>query len=236
MTHRKRRGNIILEFSLVVPLFLLPMFLGTYAIGINLLNELEVIQFSRDAGHMYVVLHNQQKTDISSTSFTNILNEVGGTAGFPSSTGLILAQLVYVDGSTCVLGGGTSTGGGCANYGTWVYGQYYTEGTPPSTFSSFLGTAPSGGSGGNSCGTTAGCGANDDQGDFSASDIATKGGLQVKTSVGSAMGIQPWNPVGGSSPETLPSQQTIYYVEVGGTAFNVPGVTSIPALTDHAVF
>jgi hypothetical protein len=236
MTHRKRRGNIILEFSLVVPFFLLPMFLFTYAIGINLLNELEVIQFSRDAGHMYVVLHNQQKTDISSTSFQNLLAATGGSAGFPSSTGLILAQLIYVDGPTCVLGGGTSTGGGCANYGTWVYGQYFTYGTPPGTFHSFLGAAPSGGTGSNGCGTTSGCNASDDQGDFSSGDIATKAGLQVKTSIASAMGILPWNPVGGSTPETLPSQQTIYYVEVGGTAFNVPGVTSIPALTDHAVF
>ena len=236
MTHRKRRGNIILEFSLVVPFFLLPMFLFTYAIGINLLSELEVVQFARDAGHMYVVLHNQQKTDISSTSFTNLLNKVGGTAGFPSSTGVILAELIYVDGSTCVLGGGTSTGGGCANYGHWVYGQYYTEGAPPAAFNSFLGAAPSGGTGSSTCGTTSGCGATDNQGDFSAPDVATKAGLQVKVDVSSAMGIQPWNPVGGSNPETLPSQQTVYYVEAAATAFNVPGVTSIPALTDHAVF
>ena len=56
MRNQKTRGNTIIEFTFVVAFFLLPMFLFTYAVGFNLLQQLEVVQLTRDAGHLFVTV------------------------------------------------------------------------------------------------------------------------------------------------------------------------------------
>jgi hypothetical protein len=49
---RPQRGNTIVEFA-AVALFLTPLLLGTFTLGMNLNQSVRVTQVVRDAGHMY---------------------------------------------------------------------------------------------------------------------------------------------------------------------------------------
>jgi hypothetical protein len=222
MRDQKRRGNTILEFCLVM-MILLPMLLFTFGVGINLLTQLEVIQLTRDAGHMYVTLHEVSQVDMSSTTFLNILDSVGASAGYLHTGGnaqVIFVGIMYVDDPTCILAG---LGAGCANSGQWAYTQYYvTPASLPSSISGFTPTfnAPS-------YGTT------DPQKLYTLAQTAGQSGLRITPNVTSTLGIVPSasNPVLG-----LPSGQQLYFVEVGAAPFNMPGVTSLSVLRDYAVF
>ena len=136
MRHQKRRGNVLVEFSLVMALVLMPMLLFTYAVGFNLLTQLEVVQFCRDAGHLW----STSTVDLSPASpAQTILNSLGQTAGFRSNAQVIFSKLVYVDAATCQAGDNTPT---CPNLNKWAYTQYLTIGTAPSlsgsNFKTFL--------------------------------------------------------------------------------------------------
>jgi hypothetical protein len=227
MRNRRKRGSIIIEFSLVTVFFMVPMMLGTYAIGFNLLQQLEVVQFTRDAGHLYVTLNYGQQMSLTDPTFLTILGQVGAQAGYPSSAGVIFAKVMYVDQSTCGLGGGTGTPPSCNNSGKWVFTQYYRPvgQALPSGFTSGV-PLPSGGSG------TYSYGAYNSQGDFYLADSVKVAGL-VASGGSNFLGITSYNPDAGSG---LPSGQTVFYVEVGATGISVPGVVSVPALNDRAFF
>lgn len=49
----RRRGNAMVEFALCL-VFLAPLMLGTFNLGMNLARNLQVTQLARNAGHMYV--------------------------------------------------------------------------------------------------------------------------------------------------------------------------------------
>jgi hypothetical protein len=150
-----------------------------------------------------------------------ILNSLGQTAGFRSNAQVIFSKLVYVDAATCQAGDNTPT---CPNLNKWAYTQYLTIGTAPSlsgsNFKTFL-PVPSGG-------TPAADGSWLLTDTTTVSTLAIGGGLPSQLSQ-----IQPYNSV---SVTGLPSGQTINVVQVGASPFNVPGVTSLLALTDFAVF
>lgn len=50
--NQSRRGNAIIEFA-AVSIFLVPLLLGTFTLGMNLNQSVRVTQVVRDAGHMY---------------------------------------------------------------------------------------------------------------------------------------------------------------------------------------
>ncbi len=218
MRHHKRRGNVLVEFSLVLALLLMPMFLFTYAVGFNLLQQLEVVQFCRDAGHLWAT----STVDLSPGSpAQTILDDLGQTAGFRSNAQVIFSKLVYVDAATCQAGDNTTA---CPNLNKWAYTQYLTIGTAPSLgvshYGSFL-PIPSGG-------TVAA------DGSWSLKDTTTVSTLAIGGALPSQLSqIQAYNSV---SVTGLPSGQTINLIQVGATPFNVPGVTSLLALNDYAVF
>jgi hypothetical protein len=134
---KSERGNSLIEFGLVAP-FWIAVFFGTIAVGVNLTRSIQVVQISRDLGHMYA-----KGADFSSPSITNLLT--GG--GSPPSTSLvqgmdlsssgnaviILSQVrhVYSTDSDC-------TSGTCANAGSDVFMNRITIGNT-SLRSSFLG-------------------------------------------------------------------------------------------------
>jgi hypothetical protein len=216
MKNQRERGNTIIEFTLVAAFVLVPMFLFTYAIGFNLLQQLEVVQFTRDAGHLFVTV----PVDLNSNDFKSILNQVGGTVGFTttgtSTAEVIFAKVVFVDTGYCNAGGGT-----CSNKNNWVYAQYFTLGTAPSGFTPLL-AAPSGVT------------ANDDQGTFKITDQVNNPALKIGTTLPSTLSaIQAYN---ATADTGLPSGQWSDVVQVAATPFNVPAVVNIPALTDYASF
>ncbi len=218
MRHQKRRGNVLVEFSLVLALLLMPMFLFTYAVGFNLLTQLEVVEFCRDAGHLWAT----STVDLSPASpAQTILNSLGQSAGFRSNAQVIFSKLVFVDTATCQAGDNMAA---CPNLNKWAYTQYLTIGTAPSLgtshFASFL-PIPSGGT-------------RDTDGTWSLKDTTTVSTLAIGTALPSQLSqIQPYNAVTATG---LPSGQTINVVQVGAAPFNVPGVTSLLALNDYAVF
>ena len=217
MRHQKRRGNVLVEFSLMLGLIWVPMLLCTFAVGFNLLSQLEVVQFARDAGHLWAT----STVDLSADNVQNILNDVGGGAGFPSKAQVIFSKLVFVDAATCLAGDNTAA---CPNVGQWAYAQYLTLGTAPTlgaaTYHTFL-PPPSGGS------PAA-------DGSYTLLATTTQSGLAIGTALPSQLSqIQAYNSVAVTG---LPSGQTINLVQVGAAPFNVPGVTSLLALTDYAVF
>lgn len=217
MRDRKSRGSVMVEFAWMMFL-MVPMLVLTYAIGFNLLMELEVVQLTRDAGHMFVTLHEVSRVSLSDPVFLSILAKVGGSAGYPVNAQVIFSRIVYVDDAECALGGGPP----CANLNQWVYTQYYvTPAATPSTIAGFTPTfnAPKGPT------------PNDTQGDYNLSDSVSNSGMVVNNF--SSLGIVPYalNPTLG-----LPSGQGVYFVEAGAAAFNLPGVVSITALRDSAVF
>ncbi len=231
MRKQSKRGSVLLEFALVFPLFLVPMLLFTWAIGFNLLQALETIQFARDAGHLYVTLNYGQQQALSGTQFTAVLNQVGQSLGFqasgPSTAGVIFSKIVFVDDPTCILGGASA---GCANSGHWVYEQYYSTGTMPTGYVKLPAlNTPSGGTGTYNCGTTSGCGASDADGNFSLNDSVTKSSMQVGDTAFSALGITSWGTSG-------PAGQIVFLIQVGSQSFQVPGVVTFPAIRDYAVF
>ncbi len=221
MRQKKRRGNVLIEFSLMLACFWLPMFLGTYAVGFNLLRQLEVIQFCRDAGHLWTT----STVDLSADNVMTILKDVGAGTGFPDRAQVIFSQLIYVDAATCLLGDNMAV---CPNHDHWCYTQYLVLGTAPSlgsgpgkvSYHSLL-TAPSGGTPGA-------------DGSYSLHDTTTVAGLRLDATLPGNLGqIVAYNAADNS---TLPSGQTVNLVQVGAAPFNVPGVTSLLALSDYAVF
>jgi hypothetical protein len=219
MKNRRKRGNTIVEFSLVTVFFLLPMLLFTFGVGFNLLAQLEVVQFTRDAGHLFVTLHYGQAMSLNDPTFKTILGQVGANSGYPNNAGVIFAQVRFVDSATCALGGGTGSPATCPNSGNWVFTQYYT---PSPEWSSFTSAIP----------VPSGATPKDTEGDYNLSDSVSVKGLRASTT-STFLGISSYNP---DTNTGLPSGQTVFYVEVGAMPFNLPGVVNVPALNDHAVF
>src|SRR6185295_6382793 len=102
MKIRSRKGVSTIEFALSM-LVLVPLVLGTGAIGINLIRTLQTIQLARDAGHML-----GKGVDFSDTDNQDILVTLGQNLGLnratPSSSRsvVILSAFTYVDNNTCI--------------------------------------------------------------------------------------------------------------------------------------
>jgi len=214
MRNQKTRGNVVVEFALLTAFILLPMFLFTYGVGFNLLTQLEVVQLTRDAGHMFVTT--QQA--FGSTDFNLILEKVGANAGLPGAAQVYFYRVIYVDAATCK--SGQASGPPCANSGAWVIAQFWKDpnGTTPSGFTPLLGVP--------------GATPVDSAGNFNPSDYVTLSSLNVNTAF-STLGIVPYalNPTLG-----LPTGQMVYFVQTATSPFNVAGVTSMKALSDFACF
>ncbi len=135
---RRRRGNTIIEFGLVA-IFLVPLFLGTINLGLNLGYNLQVSQIARDAGHMYV-----RQLDFSLDASKELVVRMASGMGMTKTGGkgvVILTKVLFVGDDQCAAGG--LTGGACSNRGRAVMVQRYTIGDP-SLRTSSIGTPPAG--------------------------------------------------------------------------------------------
>jgi hypothetical protein len=112
-----RRGNSALEFALV-GLILVPLFLGTTNIGLNLGRSVQVQQVARDTGHLYV-----RQLDFSLAKNQQFLARMGQGLGLQVGSGpgvVILSKIQMIGDDECLLGSGTTS---CANKDRAVFVQ-----------------------------------------------------------------------------------------------------------------
>ena len=208
MRQRKVRGGAAIEFAFVL-LVLLPLLLGTGAVGVNLVRTLQTVQLARDAGHMYA-----RGLDFSQAGNQTILLSVGGSLGLTTNTStstavVILSALTYVDDSACTAAG-AATGGvhnsSCTNYGKWVFTQRLQIGNSTLRSSAMGSPLTSGPTGVTVNATT---------GKISVSDYCTKAGAVATFSA-----INPYAKV-NNVVSGLPSGQVLYIAEAGARAWKV---------------
>lgn len=112
---RGNRGNTIMEFA-VVALFLMPLLLGTFTLGMNLNQSVRVTQVVRDAGHMYA-----RWVDFTLPSNQDILVRLAIGLRMTRTGGdgvIILSKITYVDDYDCTASGVPL--GECVNRGNYV--------------------------------------------------------------------------------------------------------------------
>jgi hypothetical protein len=119
---RKRRGNTLLEFGLVA-IFLVPLFLGTVNLGLNLGRSVQVSQVARDAGHLYV-----RQMDFSLSGSKDLVVRLSSGLGMTADGGngvVILSRIMKVGPAECQAGTGSTT---CVNLGKAVFTQRHVIG------------------------------------------------------------------------------------------------------------
>lgn len=215
MKRQAKRGVSTIEFALSL-MVLVPLILGTGAIGINLMRTMQTVQLARDAGHMFA-----RQVDFSQAGSQNILATLGTGLGLSATAGqgravVILSALTYVDGSTCTAANQANSAGSaatCTNLGQWVFTQRLEIGNTAlrtSNFGSPLTSGPTG--------VTL-----DSQGKISIGQYGTRAGAVANFS--SANGINPYAVVNGNVTG-LPSGQKLYLSEAAAQGFGMPPFVS----------
>jgi Flp pilus assembly protein TadG len=135
----KQGGNTIVEFALVM-VFLVPMFAGSFTIGMALAKDIQVSNVARDAVVLMVrsVTDPESGLDLSQAQNQRIIVRAATGLGMnsdaqmdPSSTGngvVILSKVVMVGPAECSLGvvpaptsPFTWSAGNCPNYGSYTF-------------------------------------------------------------------------------------------------------------------
>ena len=205
MRGKKSGGGSAIEF-VFVSLVLVPLFLGTGAVGVNLIRTLQTIQLARDIGHMYA-----RGIDFSQVANQTVMYQLGTSLGLTSSgttstATVIQSYLIYVDSWQCLADGkwntGSNTPNGCTNYQKWVFTQRLEFGNT-SLFNSILGNPTS-------------SIVNSTTGQISQNDFVTNAGATANFNA-----INPYSNVSGVI-SGLPSGQTLYAAEAGGKAWIMP--------------
>jgi hypothetical protein len=212
MKRQATRGVSTIEFALSL-MVLVPLILGTGAIGINLIRTLQTVQMARDAGHMFA-----RRVDFSQPGNQQILADLGTGMGLSATSGqgkavVILTGLTYVDGSTCTAGNIANNNGNaptCTNLGQWVFIQRLEIGNTAlrtSNFGSPLTSGPTG--------VTL-----DSYGKISIGQYTSRAGAVANFS--SANGINPYSVSAGGAVSGLPSGQVLYLAEAAAQGFGMP--------------
>ncbi len=134
---KRRRGIAILEFTLST-MFLIPLLLGTLVFGFRLIRSIEMMQITRDLGHMYLKGVNfanpgpQQNAQTLASGFN--LTTTGTSL-------VILSELKTEQQSDCDAANIAPAGTACANLGQPVFIQQLTVGNSTAGVSPF-GTPP----------------------------------------------------------------------------------------------
>ena len=126
----------MVEFMLST-LVWLPLLLGTMAIGLALIREIEVTQVCRDAGHM-----SAYGIDFAQPGNQSLILQVAGPLGITHTGGpgaIILSSITFIGPLDCQAGQPDS---GCANLNSYVFTRRIVIGDG-SRLSSF-GTPPAG--------------------------------------------------------------------------------------------
>jgi len=209
---KERKGVAIVEFSFIM-LILVPLTLGTTAVGLNMLTTLSTVQVARDVGHMYA-----KGTDFSQPGNQTVVLALASNLGLTTSAStskslVILSTVTYVDKAMCQSAGKVDSSGnplGCTNYLKWVFTQRTELGKTTlrtSNFGSPLTSGPNGVT------------LDPDSGRISLNDQVTKSGA-----VATFSGVNPYSNVNGTVTG-LPSGQVIYISEVASTGISMPYIS-----------
>ncbi len=122
MRTKNSHGASSIEFAFIL-LVMIPLFLGTVGVGLNMLTSLQTIQLARDAGHMYA---RGADVDFSLPGNKGILAAIGSGIGMSATYGagnavVILSTVIYMDDSLCTLASMTIPL--CTNHNRWVFTQ-----------------------------------------------------------------------------------------------------------------
>jgi hypothetical protein len=133
----RERGSALIEFTVCVVFFWLPLFAGLVVTGQNLIRGMQVTQVCRDAAHMFAF-----GADFSQPSYQNLLVNLAPALGLTTSAAtshgvVIFSQIALID-DTC---DGTNPVGKptCSNWGYYVVVKRIVIGNP-ALQSSALGT------------------------------------------------------------------------------------------------
>jgi hypothetical protein len=129
MERRNKRGGSALEFALII-LVLVPLFLGTGVLGINMIRVQQTAQLAHEGGYMFA-----RGMDFSQVGNKAILVNIGSTLGLSTTSsataGVIFSKLTYIDKNACAAAGAVDAQGnpaGCTNLGSWVFTQRFIIG------------------------------------------------------------------------------------------------------------
>jgi hypothetical protein len=217
------RGTSNIEFAFVV-MVLVPLLLGTGAVGINMISTLQTIQLARDAGHMYA-----RGLDFSQPGNQTILGNLGSSLGLSTTAGsgsavVILSALTYVDTAACKAAGAVDAHGnpsGCTNLDKWVFTQRLEIGNT-SVRTSNIGSPLTSG--------PTKVTVNPTTGKISVTDYVTKAGA-----VATFSSINPYSNTNGVV-SGLPSGQMLYVAEASATAFSMPPFVGSQATYSYGLF
>ncbi len=214
MKRQARRGVSTIEFAFSL-LILVPLILGTGAIGVNMIRTMETIQLARDAGHMFA-----RGVDFSQTGNQTVLTTIGTGLGLSATAGsgtavVILSALTYVDASTCTAGNLANSNGNspnCANLGLWVFTQRLEIGNNNLRTSNFGAPITNGSSIPNNVTL-------DSEGKISIGQYCCRTGAVAQFS--SVNGINPYSNVNGNV-QGLPSGQKLFLSESAAQGWGMP--------------
>ncbi|MBI4877726.1 MAG: hypothetical protein HY822_24095 [Acidobacteria bacterium] len=117
---RTQGGLEMIEFALC-SLFLLPIFLGTFVAGMNLIRANQCVHATRDVGNLYM-----KGVDFSLSPNKDLAVRLANGLGMQNSPSsgkgvLILSQVTFIGDTTCTANGLTS--GTCTNRNQYVFTQ-----------------------------------------------------------------------------------------------------------------
>jgi type II secretory pathway pseudopilin PulG len=208
MTRKRLKGVAIIEFSFAL-LVLVPLFLGTIAFGIRLVQSMQTIQLARDAARMYA-----RGLDFAQAGNQTTLATMGADVGLKTdgtgSAVLILTTVTYIDKGMCQSAGKALDVNGnpinCQNWKQWVFTQRLVVGKASirtSNLGSPLTTGPSP--------VTL-----DSDGKISFFDQVNNAGDVAVFTYGNPFVTTP------GTLDTLPSGQVLYVTEAASQGFTMP--------------
>jgi hypothetical protein len=132
----REQGSALVEFTLCVVFFWMPLFAGLVIAGTNLIRGMQVTQVCRDAGHMFAF-----GADFTQPSYQNLLVNLAPSLGLSTTATashgvVIFSQITLID-DTC---DGTSTKAKpvtCTNDGYYVVVKRIVVGNPALQSSQF---------------------------------------------------------------------------------------------------
>ena len=218
---RRSQGQTFIEF-LFVMLWAVPFLLITLALGMNLIEGLEVIQLARDTASMYA-----RKVDFTTDAGKDMLDRIGNGLNLKTSdpansqATIVMSALTFMDASACDTA--IKNGCSCGNAGQWVFAQYLMLPSPAATSSpasqSVYGNPASVTGLADSKGVILLCNSANHALSYSSNGAALASGAGGFA----ARGITSWDNTGGAG-YGLPTGQLVYLVEVTAYGYSVPGL------------
>lgn len=200
MRRKLQRGIAYIEFALSL-LVLTPLLLGVISLGLNMHRQMQTVQLTRDAGHMFA-----RGIDFTLLGNKQVLSAIAGSLGLSTTTGagnavVILSMVRYVDVGACSQAGKVDAHGnpsGCTNYQKWVFAERLLIGNN-TLRSSNLGTP-------------------------NASIVAANGTISITnqvTNTSDVATITAFNPWNATDSTGLPSGQVVYVSEAAAGGFRM---------------